>query len=95
MINLVFTIILIIAAIIHAASHKSESRQIIYTGLALLLLSGIYFLVLSIALYNFGPITPSWVENIAEISLKSLFLTIPAGFITLAIGAVLRLKRKK
>lgn len=88
-------IFLVILAIIYAIVYKSETLKIIYAGVALLILGGVFILAINITLSGGFARSTVLREDIALMSIYSALTVIPSGIVIMIIGFIMKLKSKK
>lgn len=87
-------IILTALAIIYAIAYRSEPLKVIYSGVALLILGGLFILAINIALSGGFARGSALSEDIAVVSIFSALVVIPSGVIMTIVGFIMKQKSK-
>lgn len=83
-------ILLVVIAIIYAIVNRSEPLKIIYSGVALLILGGLFILAINISLSGGFARGSVLREDIALVSISSAVAVIPSGVIMTIIGFIMK-----
>lgn len=89
---MILGIILVTLAITYAIAHRTEPLKIIYSGVALLVLGGVFILAINIALSGGFARGSGWEQDVAVVSIYSALAVIPSGVILTIVGIVMNKK---